>query len=269
MIFFAYTQRYAVILTMRSFLDCEPKAVKRMKEGIVIVNRIHPNEYYIGDQLDQLFAKPIPGVRLITRHIPEDAREQRGLVPGSNTAFRQGNRDGDLDEQFVWEVTEAAQYVRAVLDVHGNRSGSYSFYGELARHNRLVTGIASLLCSDGSLVWPTPHLAASLPNYVGWDLIPETDVEALRPILKELGAGWCPPTTTGRKEYCFFGVISPADGTKYGFKEEHKQFEPLPAAAAAEAGLPPGSCAIDWSALLYAHKGRWGEVVIPLPKGAP
>ncbi len=239
-----------------------------MGGDIVVVNRIHPNEHYIGDQVDQLFADaPIPGVRLVTRDIPEDAREQRGLAPDSNTAFRQEDPDGDPDEQFLWEIREAARHARVVLDLHGNRSGVYPFYGELARHNRLVTGIASLLRSDGVVVWTAPHLAVGLPNYVGWDLTPETDVEALRPILAELGAGWCPPTRP-MTAYRFVGVVSAADGTAHDFKEEYEQFQPLPTEAAARLGLPLGSCAIDWSASLYSHTGLWGEVIVPLPKEA-
>lgn len=141
-----------------------------MEKDIVVVNRIHLDEYEIGDQVDQLFADmSIRGVRLVTRKVPEGAREYRGLVPGSNTIFRQGNPDGDLDEQFVYEVEQAARHARVVLDVHAHKhkgAASFPFYGEPGRDNPLVLGIASLLRSDGAQVWTTRHLAARLPNYV-------------------------------------------------------------------------------------------------------
>lgn len=264
---FIYAKKYVMILTMQSFLDSGPKVVEEMEKNVVVVNRVHPNEHYIGDQLDQLFEEKVPGVRLVTRHVPEEAREQRGLAPDSNTIFRQGNPDGDPDEQFIWEVTEAAQHARIVLDIHGTRSGRYAFYGELARHNRLVTGIASLACPDKAIIWTAPHLGAALPNYVGWDLTTNTNMEALRPTLEKLGAGWCPPTTKIRTECIFNRAVSSADGIRYGLKEEHEQFEPLPASTVAKLGLPLGSCAIDWSAPLYGHKGYWGDVIIPLTEG--
>ncbi len=240
-----------------------------MEGGIVVVNRIHPDEYEIGDQVDQLFAEmSIRGVCLVTRKVPEDAREQRGLVPGSNTVFRQGNPDGDPDEQFIYEVERAAQHARAVLDLHAHKhkgAASVPFYGELGRDNPLVLGIASLLHSDGAQVWSIRHLSARLPNYVGWDLAPGTDVEGLRPTLEKLGAGWCPPIRL-MTEFSYVRSISAAEGAKCGFEEEYEQFEPLPAEAVAKAGLPPGSCASSWSASLYTT-GFWGEAVVPLPKG--
>lgn len=255
---------------MRSFLESEPRVVEQVEGGIVVVNRIHPDEYNIGDQVDELFAEmSIRGVRLVTRKVPADAREQRGLVPGSNAAFRQGNPNGDLDEQFIWEVKEAAQHARAVLDIHahaGKGAASYPFYGEAARHNPLVLGIASLLRSSGVVVHraASQHLAGGLPNLVGWDLAPDTDVKALRPILERLGAGWHPPIQS-MVEYCYFGEVSAADGSRCGFKEEYEQFEPLPAEAVAKLGFPRESYASCWSATLYSHTGVWGEVLVPLP----
>jgi hypothetical protein len=237
------------------------------EEDVVVVTEVHPDEEEIARQVNEMFAeKRIRGVRLVTRPVPRHARSQRGLIPGSNTAFRQGNPDGDLDEQFVWEITKAAQHARVVLDVHGNKSGDYPFYGELARHNRLIMGIASLICSSGALVHPAPHLAASLPNYVGWDLTPETDVEALRPILEKLGAGWCPPAKP-MTEYRLVRTVSAVDGAAHGFREEYEQFEPLPPKLVAQLGLPSGSCVVDWSASLY-KTDIWGDVIVPLPKGA-
>lgn len=245
-----------------------------MKEEIVVVNRVHLDEYDIGDQVDQLFAEgPIPGVRLITRDAPEDAKEQRGRVPGSNPVLRQANRDGDLDEQFLWEIEQAAKHARAVVDIHGHKlkgTASYPFYGELARHNPLALRIASLLGSDSVLVHPTTlYLPAKIPCYGGWDLAPGTDVKALRPILERLGAGWCPPIRP-MVEYCYLRGIFAADvPADHGLKEKYEQFEPLPTEAVAKLGLPPGSCAFDWDASLYLHTGTgfWGEVVIPLPRG--
>lgn len=239
-----------------------------MGKGIVVVNRVHPNEHYIGDQVDQLFAEEaIPGVLLITREVPEDAREQRGLIPGSNTALRKGDPDGDLDEQFLWEITEAGRHARAVLDFHGHSrrgAASYPFYGELARHDRLVLGIASLLRSDEALIHPTTlYLAGNLPNYVGWDLAPDTDVKTLRPMLEKLGSEWYPPVRPMR-EFSYVGGVSVADFDRYGFEKEYGQFEPLPAEAVARAGFPPGSCASAWSALLYSTC----EVVVPLGQEA-
>jgi hypothetical protein len=256
---------------MRSFLDFEPTVAKEIEEDILVVNRVHPDECYIGDQVDQVFADgPIPGVRLITRDIPEDAREQRGLIPGNNTALLQGNPNGDPDEQFLWKIKEAAQHAKVVLDVHGHKghggTASYPFYGELGRHNPVVLGIASLLRSEKALIHPISlYLAASIPTYMGWDLALGTDVKALRPILEKLGAGWCPPIRP-MTEFSYVCEVSAADGAKYGFEEEYGQFEPLPATAVAKLGLPQGSHASGWSASLYSHTGLWGEVVVPRPK---
>ncbi len=240
-----------------------------MGEGIVVVNRVHPDEYYIGDRVDRLFANgSIRGVRLVTRDIPQNARKQRGLVSGSNTALRQGNPHGNLDEQFLWKITQAAQQARVVLDIHGHRGHggavSYPFYSESARHDPLVLGIASLLRSDKALIHPTTlYLAATLPNYVGWDLAPDTDVEALRPILEKLGSGWHPPIEP-MVEFSYVGEISATSFSKYGFEKEYRQFEPLPAEAVARLALPQGSCASAWNASFYAV----GEVVIPLSQQA-
>lgn len=248
---------------------CNLESMECMEKDVVVVNRVHPDEHYIGDQVDQLFAKrAIPGVRLVTRSIPPEAKESRGLAPGSNTVHRRGDPNGDLDEQFLWEITEAAQHARVVLDVHGHKghgdAASYAFYGELARYNPIVLGIASLLCSQGVGVQPTSsYLPSVLPHYVGWDLAIGTDVESLRPTLEKLGAGWQPPIRP-MAEYGYVGEVSAADGAKYGFREEYGQFEPLPAELAVKLGLPKGACASGWSAPLYSHTGLWGEVVVPL-----
>lgn len=235
----------------------------------MVVNRVHPDEYCIGDQVDQLFAEAaIPGVRLVTREIHRRGGEQRGLVPGSNTMLRTANPAGDLDEQFLWEITEASRHASAVLDIHAHRrrgEASYPFYGELARHNPLVRGIASLLCSNEVLIHPASlYLAGNLPHYVGWDLAPDTDVKALRPTLEKLGSGWSPPTRP-MQEFVYVGGVPVTDLDKYGFAKVYRQFEPLPAKAVAKARLPEGSCASAWNAALYTTC----EVVAPVPKEAP
>jgi hypothetical protein len=244
-----------------------------MEEDIVVVTEVHPDEGIIGNQVNQLFAEMlIPGVRLVTREVPMEARNQRGLVAGSNTVVRQGNPDGDLDEQFIWEIKEAAKRARVVIDIHAHaRKGaaSYPFYGEGARRNPLVLGVASLLHSSGAVMHPaaSPHLAASLSNLAGWDLAPDTDVKALRPILERLGAGWRPPIRP-MVEYRYFGAVSAADGSRCGFEEEYEQFAPLPAEALAKLGFPRECYASGWSATPYSHTDVWGEALVPLLKGA-
>jgi hypothetical protein len=244
---------------------------ERERDRTVVVNRVHPDEHHIGDQVEKMFEdEPIPGVRLVTRDVPEHARKQRGLAPGNNTTLSEGISDLP-DDQFLREIVEAGQEegVEVVLDIHGHKghgdTPSYPYYGELARRNPLVRGVASLLRYKGVIVLPTSYyLARNLSNYVLWDLAPGTKVETLRPVLQKLGAGWRPPIRP-MQEYMYVGEVSADDGRRLGFKREYEQFEPLPEGPISELGFPVGACACAWSAKLYEPTtGFWGEVAVPL-----
>lgn len=233
-----------------------------MKRSIVVINRIHTDEVWVGDAADELFeGLSIPGVRFVTREVPDFARTQRGVVENIITKFEEALPDGNADEQFAHRIKEKAQHADLVLDLHGTRYGeSFGFCGDYP--SDLALGVAALL---GTTIvhCPRPHAASLIPNYAGWDISPD-DVGRLKELpdlLAALTKGWSPVTPT-LQHYRHAGKeVGVADAKRLGLARQYQEFERLPDSVSRLLGLSVPALALAWDADKNESRGYFGEVV--------
>jgi len=232
---------------------------------IVVVNRVHFE--WTGRIVDRIFREspPIPGVTLVTREVPEWAEGQRGF--DCNIAVNwEPDPDGNRDQRFAAYVQRMCTGADLVLDIHGIPVGrDYPAWRLGTPPSPLVAGVASLLNSNEVIAYDSPHLAGMLPNYVLWDLAPNTGViNRLRSYLVRLSEGWKPqvrPMTAFR----YVGAVTEIQAETLRLARKYDQFERLPDGVGRALGLIEPIHAFDWDADAYSHvTGFRGELLTPL-----
>lgn len=234
---------------------------------ILVLNRMHLDEWPSGQVAEILESlKDHRGITGFTREAPGVGQKaQRGYEDNITECFP-GSPSGNREQRDAWQITGLAQKADLVLDIHGTRNDGwgYPFYGPAARRGALVTGTASLIECDRAAVLLPPHPAGVLPNYVGWDLSPDTAIlSMLSDWLIGLARGWIPPARP-MADYRMVGGIRETDALRLGLQREYPPFGRLPDKAIRALGLPTPAFAFSWGADLYRHSGYWGEVAVPL-----
>jgi hypothetical protein len=234
---------------------------------IVVLNRLHLDEWlsdHVAEILRQLSG--LPDLTCYSRPAPPAGFGKRRGYEGNITDSFPGRCDGTREQSDAWRITRLCRGAHLVLDIHGNsdQDNDYPFYGCSMGASALVRGTASLLGSERVFIPCSPHPAATLPNYVGWDLSLGTAVLGkLQGWVDALARGWQPPPVPMR-EYRMAGGVRAEDARRFRLAPEYQPFTRLPDAAARGLGLSTPAYAISWSAAAYGHTGYWGEVAVPL-----
>lgn len=233
---------------------------------IVVVNRVHWE--WPADLVEQM-AFPA-GVELVTRPGKGFATHRRGVAGNAVLCFP-GSPTGNPDERYAYKVTRRCRGAGLVIGIHGrHRGASFPFSSAASWRNPLVRAVASLLDSDVVIFQPRPHEGGVLPNYVGLDLAPDSNLlDTLPYILGRILQGGWQPEERPMVPFVYSGCVEADVARTSGLTENYQDFSPLPVNEARRAGLPVPCFAMSWDQDHPSWHGCVGEILVPAPSLLP
>jgi hypothetical protein len=233
---------------------------------IIVVDGMHLDEWTNGfaKRYDKKYGRQ--GVPLLlTRSKNEGQAPSRGWVGNATDMFPPMDPARNVDEIFAQIVSDLCDVLETdlVLDVHGHTfTTDVPFFGRGAL-TPIALGFASLLGSENAIVFDEGHPAATIRNYVGWDLAmgsPMLDITMLHTLFKEfIELGEVPPHRP-MQLFKQIGALTIAEAEHLGLKKKYDQFEPLPSVVSEYLGRDDTVVALFFDADQFGKNGYYGEV---------